>query len=274
MNLRTSIPTLFGGLSLVAFVACSGGGGGTTPPPTPVVAVSISPLTASVVAGGTQAFTATVTNSTNTAVTWSVQEGSAGGTVVGGLYTASGTPGTYHVLATSVADATKSATATVTVTAAPATSLSYTDPTTGMYRLVKNAALSSPTHLVLDLTGVGAPSGAGVAFTFTADATRATWAKVTGTDAEYVQNGAVLNLGTAPLALKGKVAGATLTGAVGQKGLGASLALNGVLARVALDFKAGAPLGAVSLTSPKAQILQADGTIATVSVTLGTLTAN
>ena len=44
-------------------------------------------------------------------VTWSVQEGAAGGSVdASGRYTAPGTPGTFHVVATSVADASKSAT--------------------------------------------------------------------------------------------------------------------------------------------------------------------
>ena len=50
------------------------------------------------------------------AVTWSVQEGAPGGSVTAaGVYTAPGTAGTYHLVATSQADATKSATATVTV---------------------------------------------------------------------------------------------------------------------------------------------------------------
>ena len=90
---------------------------GPSPVQEPGVSVSISPTTASVSTGGTQQFTATVTGSTNTSVTWSVQEGSpAGGTVIGGLYTAPNTPGTYHVIVTSQADNTRSATASVTVT--------------------------------------------------------------------------------------------------------------------------------------------------------------
>jgi glucuronoarabinoxylan endo-1,4-beta-xylanase len=52
-----------------------------------------------------------------------VQEGSAGGGVsASGLYTAPSSGGTYHVVATSQADATKSASATVTVTAPPGAS--------------------------------------------------------------------------------------------------------------------------------------------------------
>ena len=56
----------------------------------------------------------------STDVTWSVQEGANGGSIDGsGRYTAPGNPGTFHVVATSVADGSKSATATVTVNAAP-----------------------------------------------------------------------------------------------------------------------------------------------------------
>ena len=97
---------------------------------TPVVAVSVSPGTATIRVGGTAAFTATVTGTTagqSTAVTWSVQE-SGGGTVnSSGQYTAPGTPGTFHVVATSVADTSKKATATVTVT--PNIAVSISPPT-------------------------------------------------------------------------------------------------------------------------------------------------
>ena len=55
-----------------------------------------------------QIFTATVTSTSNTAVTWSVTE-AGGGSVVTGTYMAPQTAGTYHVVATSLADATKTA---------------------------------------------------------------------------------------------------------------------------------------------------------------------
>jgi hypothetical protein len=88
--------------------------------PTPTVAVAISPRTVSVAAGGSQTFTATVTGTTNTAVTWSVQEPSGCGSVTPtGVYTAPGAAGTCHVVARSVADPSRTDTATVTVTATP-----------------------------------------------------------------------------------------------------------------------------------------------------------
>jgi hypothetical protein len=84
--------------------------------PPPPVAVAISPSPASVDSCGTLTFTATVTNASNGAVTWSVLEGAAGGTITSaGAYTAPNVAGTYHVVGTSVADPTKSATSVVTV---------------------------------------------------------------------------------------------------------------------------------------------------------------
>jgi chitinase len=83
------------------------------------VSITLTPTSASLTAGATRTFTAAVTGSTNQAVTWSIQQGAAGGTVTSaGLYTAPLTGGTYHVIATSQADTTKKATATVTVTPA------------------------------------------------------------------------------------------------------------------------------------------------------------
>jgi hypothetical protein len=83
---------------------------------TPIV-VTLNNVAPAVDACKTFSFTATVTGTTNTAVTWSVVEGTTGGSVTtGGVYTAPSSAGTYHVRATSSASATSVATATVTVT--------------------------------------------------------------------------------------------------------------------------------------------------------------
>ncbi len=83
------------------------------------VAIAVSPQSASVIAGRTVQFTATISGTMNTGATWSVLE-SGGGTVsASGLYTAPSAPGTYHVEATSIADSTQTRTATVTVTSPP-----------------------------------------------------------------------------------------------------------------------------------------------------------
>jgi hypothetical protein len=124
-------------------VGCGGGsgngGGGATPTPTPVttptptpspspiptpssVAVSVSPQTMTVPAGQPQSFTATVTGTNNTAVSWQVN-GIPGGNALFGTIDSTGT---YHsptaptefpvsVTAVSQADTTKSGTAHVTI---------------------------------------------------------------------------------------------------------------------------------------------------------------
>lgn len=103
---------------------------GTPPPPAPGITVQISPTSASVPAGGAQEFTVTVSGngSESADVTWSVN-GTAGGDASLGtiaatsattaLYTAPGnvpTPSTVTVIATSVADPAKSASASVSIT--------------------------------------------------------------------------------------------------------------------------------------------------------------
>src|ERR1700694_2614453 len=104
---------LVGLLALLCLTAGCGGGGSTQ---TVVVAVTVSPTPATVPLGAMQAFMANVTGTNNTAVTWTVQEGAAGGSITSaGVYTAPQVAGTYHVVATSVADSTKSGTATIKV---------------------------------------------------------------------------------------------------------------------------------------------------------------
>lgn len=84
------------------------------------VSVAISPTSATVTANGTKTFSANVTGTIHTQVTWSVVEGTSGGAInSSGLYTAPAAAGTYHVKAVSTVDPNQSATATVTVTAAP-----------------------------------------------------------------------------------------------------------------------------------------------------------
>lgn len=79
------------------------------------ISVTISPAVAAIFAGEQQQFTAAATGSANPGVTWSVK-GTGSGTIdITGLYTAPATAGIYTVIASSKADATKTATAQVTV---------------------------------------------------------------------------------------------------------------------------------------------------------------
>ena len=124
-------------------LGCAGVGAGSVapspPPPTsPSISVTLTPASATVLLGNKQTFVATVTNASNTGVTWSVN-GVPGGTsatgtiTADGVYTApadlstsagtsaggasgTGTSSTaVQVTATSVADGTKSATSSVTI---------------------------------------------------------------------------------------------------------------------------------------------------------------
>ena len=65
-----------------------------------VVSVTIAPRGANLNTGGQQQFTAQVTGTANTAVTWSVQEQGDGQIDATGRYTAPGTAGIFHVVAT------------------------------------------------------------------------------------------------------------------------------------------------------------------------------
>jgi len=83
------------------------------------VSVAVSPSTASMQLGATKAFTASVSGSANTAVSWSA---TAGTVTPDGLYTAPAVMppnGQVTVRATSVANAASTAQATVTLTSAP-----------------------------------------------------------------------------------------------------------------------------------------------------------
>jgi len=128
---RFLVPTLsacslVGVVVICAFLASCGGAGEAThsssttaaQPPPPIVSIVISPSLVSVDQGASFGFNATVTGTSNHSVTWSVQEGVNGGSIDAGTYLAPFSVGTFHVVATSVADPSKQAAATVTVPAA------------------------------------------------------------------------------------------------------------------------------------------------------------
>jgi hypothetical protein len=112
-------------------VGCGGGVSQGTPPPGPDpqppppasnITVAVTPSTGSVTIGQTLQFKATVSNTTNTGVTWKVNGVAGGNASVGtisstGMFTAPGKvpSASPSISATSVADSTKSASVTVTV---------------------------------------------------------------------------------------------------------------------------------------------------------------
>src|ERR1700741_3688955 len=99
---------------LLAACGTSSAPSNQTPPPPGSVAVSVSPASANIRAGSTYMFTAPVTGSSNTAVSWSVNSTPGGSPTLGtidssGNYTAPITlpsPNTVSVPATSAADPT------------------------------------------------------------------------------------------------------------------------------------------------------------------------
>jgi CSLREA domain-containing protein len=101
-------------LLVAALAACGGGDNSPTTPP-PQVVVSISPSSATVNAGATSEFSATVANATSTAVTWTASAGSITPNGSSASWTAPGVGGSYTVTATSTADPSKSASASITV---------------------------------------------------------------------------------------------------------------------------------------------------------------
>jgi len=115
-------------LTAVAWtLGCGGGGAGSVthpPPPPPSIIISVTPQSGTVLLGETVNFSATVSNTTDTAVVWNV-DGIVGGSVQVGTISADGvymaptslpTGSTVRVTATTHADASRSASASVTIT--------------------------------------------------------------------------------------------------------------------------------------------------------------
>jgi hypothetical protein len=96
------------------------------------VTVAINPTSANVAPGGTFVFTAQVTGANDPSVLWSLPGGASAGSISSsGVYTAPQTPGVYDVVATSVEDRSRSATAKVTVTAGSGPAITVSpDPVT------------------------------------------------------------------------------------------------------------------------------------------------
>jgi len=81
----------------------------------PEVSITIQPEDITLDQGAVHQFSATLTGTVNKNITWSLDPEDGGTITDGGLYTAPNAAGTYTVIATSVADPTRSAEATVTV---------------------------------------------------------------------------------------------------------------------------------------------------------------
>jgi hypothetical protein len=121
--------------------------GGTNP-----VSISVTPDGASIPPGGTLQFSATVSNTSNTAVTWFVDGVQGGDTTTGsistsGLYTAPAAEGSHKVMAVSVADPTKSAQVGVGVSSSAGCTASTTSPSVTICTPKDGATVDSPVHV-------------------------------------------------------------------------------------------------------------------------------
>jgi uncharacterized protein YjdB len=102
------------------------------PPASPPISVSVTPTTATVLLGKTTTLAVTVSNTTNSAVRWSVNDIAGGNAATGtisnlGVYAAPQilpVPASVTVTATSAADPTKSASATITIASDVSVSIS------------------------------------------------------------------------------------------------------------------------------------------------------
>ena len=133
------------------------------PPAPPSITVRISPVTANIRAGDSYLFKATVSGTSNTSVTWSVNGGAGGSTAYGtidanGNYAAPATlpnPNTLTVTATSAADASAKGSSSITL-------LNPTPVLTGI-----NPSIIGTGSFTLSVTGGKFVSGAQVLFGMT-----------------------------------------------------------------------------------------------------------
>jgi DNA-binding beta-propeller fold protein YncE len=139
------------------------------------VRVQVFPLTATIGAGQTQKFSATVTGTTNTGVSWQVNGIAGGNSSTGfidtnGNYTAPTTTpgGSVTITATSAADTSKSGTATVTVSSPTNAILNSIDPiTTSQGSAQQDVYLTGSNFFTNDTVFVAAPGQASTAVSTT-----------------------------------------------------------------------------------------------------------
>jgi len=227
---------LFSPLALPLFLAaCNTSSTHTTPPPinpppSQSVSVTVAPSTANIRAGATYKFSASVSGSSNTSVSWSVNSVSSGNSTLGtidssGNYTAPASlpsPNTVSVTAISAADTTKSASSAVTLlNPTPAlTGLSPSSINLGNYSLTLTGSnfISGATVLV---------SGNAIATTFVS-ATKLTATGNAASAGTFAISVANPDPGSSTsTALNLQVNGSTQTSSCSQMSTGQGASLNG-----------------------------------------------
>ena len=122
------------------------------------IQISISPASVNLKTGARQQFTATVTGTNNTSISWQVSQG--GGAISStGSYTAPNSAGTAIVTATSQANPAKSVSAKITVTSSTqpySVSLNWSDSTAGCTFNIYRSTISGGYYSEL-ASGVSTP---------------------------------------------------------------------------------------------------------------------
>lgn len=122
----------------------------SSPAPTPTITVGVSPSTATLQPRAQQQFAATVSGTTNTAVTWAVTQGT--GTITsGGLYTAPQTAETDVITATSQANGTTSSSATAVISQPHSVALTWLPSTStniAYYNVYRGTILGGPYSVI------------------------------------------------------------------------------------------------------------------------------
>jgi hypothetical protein len=161
---------------------------------TVVAPVVITPSSVTLAPAGTQTFSAVMPATGDTSMTWSITEGATGGTIDGtGLYTApiDATDGSvFHIIATSVTDPTKSATALVTILApvavSPQTANISINTTQQFTATVRATSSNNVAWSVLEGAAGGTIDGTGL---YTAPATTGTYHVVASNPLDGSQTG-------------------------------------------------------------------------------------
>lgn len=181
-SMRAARGVVAGACALLAMFAgsCGGGGGGssggTTPPPPSNVSITISPTSATVGFGGTDQFTAAVSGSTNSGVTWSVKDGSGGTSGVGtisstGLYTAPAATSATAQATIQTVSVTAGHTASASVSVPELNAVNSVTVTATSQADTTKAASATVTLSGLSIVGVGQCTQSGTTLTCSAGST-------------------------------------------------------------------------------------------------------
>jgi hypothetical protein len=237
----------------------------------PAVSVSVTPNSVSLGASQSQSFAATVANSSNHAVTWTVSP-AVGSISTAGLYTAPGTIATAQtvtVTATSVATPTKSASASISLT--PAVSVSLTPGSVSLgasqsQSFAATVANNSNGAVTWSLSpAVGSISAAGL-YTAPGTITTAQTVTVTATSVAAPTKSASASISLTP-AVSVSVTPATVT--LGQSQIQAFAASVANSSNGAVTWSLSPAVGSISA----AGLYTAPGTIATAQTVTVTATS-